>query len=372
MASPKEVIQNLLHEAGVTLNGDASYDIQVNDDRFYTRVLRDGELGLGESYMDGWWDCQAVDQLIDRILRSGIRDRVRRNWRVYWHFLKSLLFNLQSRRRAYEVGEEHYDKGNDLFEAMLDTRMVYSCAYWKDADSLDDAQEAKLDLICRKLELDEGMTVLDLGCGFGSFAKFAAERYGAKVTGVTVSRKQKEWFESHRDGSLPVEIRLKDYREVQGLYDRVLSIGFFEHVGYKNYETYMETVLRCLKDDGISLLHTIGSNISAVTTNRWTQKYIFPNGMLPSIKQIGEAMEGRFVMEDWHNFGPDYDRTLLEWHRRFDSAWPSLSGNYSERLRRMWEFYLLSSAGSFRSRDIQLWQVVMTKPGRRQPACREV
>jgi len=367
MADAQNVIEGLLESAGITLNGSEPHDIQVKDERFFRRILSQGELGLGESYMDGWWECKALDECIHKILRAGLQNEVRGNWRFYRQVLKAKFLNLQSRRKAYHIGKEHYDKGNDLFEAMLDKRMNYSCAYWKDAETLDNAQEAKLDLICRKLEMEPGMTVLDLGCGFGSFAEFAAEKYGAKVTGVTVSIKQKEWFDENRNPDLPVEIRLQDYREVEGQYDRVLSIGFFEHVGHKNYNTYMKVVQNTLKDDGISLLHTIGSNVSAVTTNTWTDKYIFPNGMLPSVKQIGEAMEKRFVMEDWHNFGPDYDKTLMAWYRRFEDAWSVLKKQYSERFYRMWRFYLLSSAGGFRSRYNQLWQVVMTKPGRAQP-----
>jgi len=370
MASSKEIVQELLHSAGITIDGDNPWDIRVEDDRFYRRVLTDRELGLGESYMDGWWESEAVDEFINRILRAGIRQQVRGNWKIYWHYLRAILLNLQSKHRAYEVGERHYDTGNDLFEAMLDSRMNYSCGYWKEAENLEDAQRAKLDVICRKLELEPGMRILDLGCGYGSFAEYAAENYGVDVTGVTVSRNQREWWEAHRDPDLPVEIRLQDYRDVAGAYDRVLSIGFFEHVGYKNYDKYMEVVDRCLKREGISLLHSIGSNVTSRSINRWTDKYIFPNGMLPSIVQIGQSMEGRFVMEDWHNFGPDYDKTLLAWHKRFQEAWPDLQEEYSNRFRRMWRYYLLSSAGGFRSRNLQLWQVVMTKTGRGQPECR--
>ncbi|MCF7805208.1 MAG: cyclopropane fatty acyl phospholipid synthase [Candidatus Marinimicrobia bacterium] len=370
MAKSQKQFEGLLEQAGIHLNGENPWDITVRDDRVFRRVLAEGALGLGESYMDGWWECEALDEFFYRILKTGLHSKVRGNWKFYWHFMKAKLLNLQRSNRAYQIGEHHYDRGNDLFEAMLDKRMNYSCAYWQNAENLDEAQEAKLELICRKLELEPGMEVLDLGCGFGSFAEYAAEEYGVEVTGVTVSKQQKQWFEGHRDPSLPVEIKLLDYREVEGAYDRVLSIGFFEHVGYKNYRTYMKTVDRCLKDDGISLLHTIGGNVSSVTTNQWTAKYIFPNGMLPSIMQIGKSMERLFVMEDWHNFGPDYDTTLLAWHRNFEEAWPELQQNYSERFHRMWRYYLLSSAGGFRARHTQLWQVVMTKVGRPQPESR--
>jgi cyclopropane-fatty-acyl-phospholipid synthase len=247
--------------------------------------------------------------------------------------------------------------------------MLYTCGYWAAVDNLDAAQEAKLDLVCRKINLEPGMTVLDLGCGYGSFAKYAAQRFGARVTGVTVSKEQVELGAELCRG-LPVELRLEDYRQVTGKYDRVISIGILEHVGYKNYRTYMQKVDQCLKDDGIAFIHTIGNNVSSITSNPWTTKYIFPNGMLPSIAQIARAMEGLFVMEDWHNFGQHYDKTLMAWHANFEAAWPEFKAKYGERFYRMFRFYLLSSAGAFRARSIQLWQIVMTKPGRDCPDCR--
>jgi cyclopropane-fatty-acyl-phospholipid synthase len=252
---------------------------------------------------------------------------------------------------------------------MLDKRMLYTCGYWAAVDNLDAAQEAKLDLVCRKINLEPGMTVLDLGCGFGSFAKYAAEKFGVQVKGVTVSKEQVQLGAELCQG-LPVEIRLEDYREVTGKYDRVISIGIMEHVGYKNYRTYMEKANQCLKDDGIAFIHTIGNNISSTTSNAWITKYIFPNSMLPSIAQIARAMEGLFVMEDWHNFGQHYDKTVMAWHANFEAAWPELKDKYGERFYRMFRYYLLSCAGAFRARNIQLWQIVMTKPGRDCPDCR--
>jgi cyclopropane-fatty-acyl-phospholipid synthase len=267
------------------------------------------------------------------------------------------------------VGDQHYDVGNDLYTRMLDSRMVYTCGYWRDAENLEEAQKAKLDLVCRKIGLEPGMKVLDLGCGWGSFAQYAAQNYGAEVTGLTVSRDQVKLGQEMCQG-LPVDIRLQDYREISGTYDRVVSIGLLEHVGYKNYRDYMKVVDRSLKDDGIAFIHCIGSNKSATSGNAWTTKYIFPNSMLPSIAQLSRAMEGLFVLEDLHNIGEHYDPTLMAWSRNFEAAWPELKGKYSDRFYRMWRFYLLSSAGGFRGRNIQLWQMVMTKNGRPQPECR--
>ena len=365
----KSVIQNLLCAGGISTNGDNPWDLQVHNEDFYELVLTGGALALGESYMAGWWDCRALDAFFDKILRARLDNKMKKSARFYWQILAAKVFNLQKKSRAFLVGKKHYDIGNDLYRAMLDSNMVYTCGYWKRADNLDDAQIDKMDLVCRKVELQPGMKVLELGCGWGSFARYAAQKYGAEVTAVTVSKEQVSLGKELCQG-LPVNIRLQDYRRVQGLYDRVISIGIMEHVGYKNYRTYMETVARTLKDDGIAFFHTIGNNFSMSISNPWTTRYIFPNGQLPSISQLAKAMEGLFVMEDWHNFGPDYDKTLMAWYDNFEKNWPEFAGRYGDRFYRMWRYYLLSSAGAFRSRSTQLWQVVMTKPGRAQPECR--
>ena len=365
----ESVLKELLATGGITVNGSNPFDIHVADARFYGRVMRDGELGFGESYMAGWWECDTLDELISRVLKADLQNKVRGNWRVALLGLKAKILNRQSGARAFEVGQRHYDLGNDLYRAMLDKRMNYTCAYWRDASTLDEAQEAKLDLVCRKIGLEPGMTVLDLGCGWGGFAKFAAERYGARVVGVTVSKEQVELGNRLCQG-LPVELRLQDYRDVDGVFDRVISIGIMEHVGYKNYRHYMKVVDRCLKDGGVSFIHTIGSNQSLRHVNVWSERYIFPNSMLPSISQLAKAMEGLFVIEDLHNIGPHYDKTLMAWWENFDQRWPDLKERYGERFYRMWKFYLLSSAGAFRARYNQLWQFVLTRSGMKQPNCR--
>lgn len=365
----KTIVTDLLLEAEIAINGDKPWDIQVHDERFYQRIMEDVDFEFGESYMDGWWDCEALDECVGKILGAHLDKKLKEDVKMLWYVARSRVLNRQKRSRAAQVAERHYDLGNDLYRAMLDVRLCYTCGYWKHADTLDQAQEAKLEMVCRKINLKPGMTVLELGCGWGSFAKYAAEKYDAKVVAVNISTEQVKLARELCAG-LPVEIRQQDYREVEGKYDAVISIGILEHVGYKNYRTYMEMVDRCLQDDGIAFIHTIGANASSTYTNRWIDKHIFPNGMLPSIAQIGAAMEGLFVMEDWHNFGPDYDTTLMAWYDNFKRAWPRLQAAYGDRFYRMWRFYLLSCAGAFRSRSQQLWQIVMTKPGRQQPNCR--
>jgi len=365
----QKTFHSLMQFAGVTVNGSKPYDIQVYNDQFYSRVLKQAALGLGESYMDSWWDCRSLDQFIEKVMRADLPGRVKKDWATVWNILKARIFNLQTAKRSFIVGKKHYDIGNDLYRRMLDKRMQYTCGYWDTADNLDDAQEAKLDMICRKTGLKPGMEIAELGCGFGEFAKHAAQNYGARVTGFTVSKQQAEYGKALCK-NLPVDIRLEDYRKASGKYDRVISIGLMEHVGYKNYRTYMKLTHDLLKDDGIAFVHTIGGNVTRRICNPWTTKYIFPNSMLPSIAQLGAAMEGCFVMEDWHNFGEDYDKTLMAWYENFETAWPELKHNYSDRFYRMWKYYLLSCAGGFRSRALQLWQISMTKPGRTRPDCR--
>jgi len=363
MADFKKAVENLLATVDIQINGPRPWDIQIHNEGFYARVLSGGALGLGESYMDGWWDCKAVDQFMTRLL-GGRLDKIVKgsNLSFFMMLLRARFSNAQSAKRAYIVGEEHYDTGNDLFTLMLDERMNYSCGFWKEAESLNQAQEAKLDLICRKMQFKPGMTVLEIGCGWGGFAKYAAENYGVSVYGVTISREQKKLAEDICKG-LDVTFELKDYRELDTEYDRIVSIGMFEHVGYKNYREYMEIANRCLKDGGLFLLHTIGRNTSEKTTDSWTNKYIFPNGMTPSTQQVGAATEGLFQIEDWHSFGQYYDTTLMAWHENFQKHWNELEGNYDARFKRMWQYYLLTAAASFRARRNQLWQLVLSKGG---------
>lgn len=357
----KKLIIKLLKSANITVNGNGPNDIQVHDDGFYTRVLRDGALGVGESYMDKQWDCDNLAGFFDAVLSAELHNKIKGNKLLLLEILFNKLFNFQTKKRSLEVGKKHYDISYHLFEKMLDSRMNYTCGYWKDAQTLEEAQLAKLELSCQKLLLKPGMRLLDIGCGWGGMAKYAAEKYGIEVVGVTISQQQYEYAKKTCEG-LPVDIRFQDYRDVNEKFDRIVSLGMFEHVGHKNYSTYMKKVSSCLKDDGIFLLHTIGDNITEIP-NKWIRKYIFPNGMLPSIKLIGKSIENVFILEDLHNFGADYDKTLMAWQQRFTAHWDELKSEYDERFKRMWNYYLLSCAGSFRYRGIQLWQMVLSKHG---------
>jgi cyclopropane-fatty-acyl-phospholipid synthase len=354
------VLTELLARADVAIGGSRPWDIVVHDERLFRSVMARGTLGAGESYMDGWWDCEQLDEMVFRVRRAQLEQHLPS--RDLWLALLAKLRNPQSRRRAFVIGERHYDIGDDLYARMLDRRMIYSCGYWRAAADLDQAQEHKLDLVCRKLGLERGMRVLDIGCGWGGAAQFAVERYGVSVTGITVSANQAAAARERCRG-LPVEILLQDYRSLQGKFDRIFSLGMFEHVGVRNYRTYLNKVRELLAPDGLFLLHTIGSNVSDTTTDPWIEKYIFPNSMLPSMAQIAAAAERIWVIEDWHDFGVDYDRTLLCWSRNIESRWAEIADRYGPRFRRMWHFYLMSSAAGFRARTSRLWQIVMSPQG---------
>ncbi|WP_428609469.1 cyclopropane fatty acyl phospholipid synthase [Sedimenticola sp.] len=363
--APPPILRDLAAEADVRFNGHRPWDIQVFHPSVYRRILMQGSLGFGESFVDGLWSSQRLDETVSRLLAMNVEVRVNRRTRMRWlaALLKNVLFNRQSRQRAFQVGEQHYDIGNDVYTAMLDPTMSYSCGYWVRAENLEQAQQAKLDLICRKLNLRPGLRLLDIGCGWGGLARHAAEHYGVTVDGITISREQLALARERCQG-LPVNLELMDYRDLKGRYDRAVSIGMFEHVGPKNYAAYFKTIDRVLDDQGIFLLHTIGEYNDSTATDPWIDKYIFPNGKIPSPRRVAAAFQPYFILEDWHNFGDDYDRTLMAWWRNFDAAWYRLKAHYDERFYRMWKYYLHSCAGFFRSRQGQLWQLVLTKRGR--------
>jgi cyclopropane-fatty-acyl-phospholipid synthase len=358
----KDQVRGLLADADVQVDGPRAWDPQVHNPDLYARVMAEGTLGLGEAYMDGWWDCAELDGFFYRVVRSDLGDRLRLTPSLAWLALKSRLQNRQNLRRAFQVAEVHYDLGVDVFEATFDKRLTGSCAYWQGANDLDQAQEAKLDLICRKIGLDRGQRVLDIGCGWGAFMGYAAERYGASCVGVTVSRSQVD-YAKQRYANLPVEPLLMDYRAYCGTVDHVVSMGMFEHVGEKNYRTYFQKAREALKSGGLFLLHTIFQRDRSPRIEPWLNKYIFPNGVLPTVGQIGKAVEGLFVVEDVENFGVYYDRTLMAWRENFRRRWDAMALRYGTRFCRMWDYYLASCAGGFRSRRISVGQFVLAPQG---------
>ena len=357
----REVCLDLLARAGIPVNGDEPWSMRVHDDRLWDRALASRNLGLGEAYMDGWWDCDALDELFVRIITAGVEGAIRPSPRLVASMARAHVSNAQTVRRAARNARRHYDIGNDLFERMLDKRMQYSCGYWAQADDLDSAQEAKLDLICRKLELRPGLRLLDIGCGWGGLAQFAAEHYDVSVVGISPASNQVA-VARERCAGLPVQIQQCDYREVRGSFDRIVSVGMLEHVGPKNLRRFFNACDTLLAHDGMMLHHLIGSSQTTNSLDPWFERYIFPGGVLPSVAQMGRAAERTWVVDDVHSFGPDYDRTLMAWHANIEDAWAALPA-YDERFRRMWRYYLLSCAAGFRTRDTHLWQWVFRRAG---------
>lgn len=358
----RQTIQKLLSVAGVTINGSQPWDIEVHNEKLYGRVLAQGSLGLGEAYMDGWWDVERLDEFFSRILRVRLDEHIKITPANVILFLKSRMLNLQTRMRSKKVAREHYDLGNDFYMSFLDPYNQYTCGYFKDTDDLNAAQEKKLELLCKKLQISPNDRVLDIGCGWGGFAKYAATFHGCQVTGITISDEQFHYAQEFCKG-LPVKIEKKDYRDLNESFDKILICGMIEHVGVKNYRRLMEVVHRNLNDAGLFLLHTIGGNVSVSFTEPWISRYIFPNSMIPSARQLSAAIEGLFVMEDWHNFGAHYVKTLKAWYENFNANWDQFQSHYGQRFYRMWKYYLLSCVGTFQARQNQLWQIVLSKDG---------
>lgn len=360
--SQETFIASLLEQAGVTVDGPNPWDPQVHNSALWNRVFAQGTLGLGEAYMDGWWDCADLAEFFNRVITADIQNKLRITPNLIWQIVQARFLNMQTIGRSQRVAEMHYSE-TDAYKASLDKRMTGSCGYWPEGISnVDAAQEAKLDLVCRKIGLKQGDRVLDIGCGWGAFMGFAAEKYGADCVGVTVSPDQAAYARERYKG-LSVDFQVKDYRKFGGKVDHVVSMGMFEHVGYKNFSTYFEVARRAIKDDGLFMLHTVGSPDTKTTIDPWLEKYIFPGGVLPSIAQIGKAIEHQFVMIDLHNIGPHYDNTLMAWNENFQKNWPTPKTSAEKRFHRMWEYYLLCCAGAFRSRVIQVWQFVLSPNG---------
>ncbi len=358
-----EQYRTLLTKMGVTINGPKPYDIKVLNTAVYKRILKQGSLGVGESYMDGWWTCKDLEEFFFRLFKTRLQGQFVRNWRVIAWASLGLLTNLQASGRAYKNARSHYDIGNDIYEPMLGPSMAYSCGYWaRGAKNLDQAQEAKYQLICEKLELKKGLTVLDIGAGWGGLAQYMAANYGASVMALTPAREQVAFMKELKNEKIkPICSTYQDFQPGKK-FDRIVSVGMFEHVGPKNYKNFFQHCNQWLKDDGLFLLHTITGPTPAVRSDPWIEKYIFPGGVLPSVSQMCKRAEKLFTIEDLQNFGPDYHKTLMAWYKNFKKAYPKLDHTkYDQRFYRMWEFYLLVCAAQFRARKIFLTQTVMTK-----------
>lgn len=377
----RKILNEIFNYADIKINGDNPHDIIVNHSRFYDKVMSNGSLGLGESYMDGDWDCKSLDKLFDNITTYNLREHAKEKCSVVDFVINKISSNGKL-KESEKLMKQHYDIGNDLYTSMLGGNpienqnhafMQYTCGYReitenKNEFNLRDAQIKKLELICKKAYLKSGMKILELGSGFGGFANYSSTNYGVEITAYNISKKQIE-FSREWNKNLPVNIINKDYRLAEGEFDRIISIGFAEHA---NLKELMKTAYKCLSRDGLFIIHTIGKLKPIRRTDPWINKYIFPGGNLHSISQLSEAAEGLFTILDIHNFGQDYDPTLMAWNENFQSSWPEIEKNYEHKVngkfKRMWEYYLLSCAGAFRVSEEnpkavknQLFQIILSK-----------
>lgn len=361
----KKLCLTILSEAGVPVNSPEPWSIHVKNERLWDRVVSQHELGLGESYVDGWWECQSVDQMLTKLLTVKAAARLTPSLSVVFSALKSNILNMQTKARAAENAKHHYNIGNNLYERMLDSEMAYSCGYWKEAKNLDQAQLSKFDLICRKLKLEKGMTLLDIGSGWGGFLRYAVKNYGVHATGISPADQQ-ILLAKERSSGLNIDFYQMDYRDFTGRFDRVVSVGMMEHVGPKNFRDFFEKCDELLAPNGIMLHHLISGTRAQNKTDGFFNRYIFPGGVIPSPSQITKAAEGLFILEDVHNFGLDYDKTLMAWHKNINKRWEEIP-EYDMRFKRMWNYYLLASAAGFRSRGLNLNQYVFRKEGILEP-----
>ena len=362
-------IESLFETIDVKVNGDRPWDVKIIDEHLFNHLSFSPTLAIGEGFMKKQWDCERVDELIFRVCRNQIEQKIYNKWQIALQKRLNDFLNFQTRMRSKQVAEQHYNLGNEFYRKMLGETMAYSCGYWKNAQNLDQAQYNKFELISRKLQVKKGDRILDIGCGWGTLAKYLAEKHGCEVVAINISTEQVK-FAQQINKNLPVQIILTDYRDdtiynpSRKPFDKIVSVGQFEHVGFKNYNDYFQTALRNLKEEGLFLLHTIGKDYTSNYLDPWTDKYIFPNGVLPSVKLIAEAVENLFVIEDFHNFGADYDKTLMAWDQNFTKEWDKgLSLHYDETFYRLWRYYLLTCAGTFRARAMQLWQFVLSPKG---------
>jgi cyclopropane-fatty-acyl-phospholipid synthase len=280
--------------------------------------------------------------------------------------------NLQTRRGSLTIAEVHYDLDHRLYKQFLGPYNQYTCCFFNQAENLEEAEVEKLEMVCNKLDIQPGDKVLDIGCGWGGFARYAAETRGCHVTGISISKEQIEYARKYAEGH-PVDIIESDYRDLPKLYDnrhfdKVVIIGMIEHVGYKNYRRLFEIIHQLLDDNGRFLLHTIGNSHTTTVVDPWIEKYIFPNSMAPSMRQLAASAEQLFVIQDWENYGHYYAPTLAAWHENFHRNWEAIASieneqRFDERFRRMFNYYFLSCKAGFETEHIFLWHLVMTKQG---------
>lgn len=349
-----------------TISTNNNPDIIVNNNNFYTKLLKHGEIGLGESYVDKDWDSNNLEETLYNLIinQKKIENAIIKNSPNL--IIKKLLdipsdiFSTDNTKNDIKF---HYDIGNKLYENMLGKSMLYSCAYfYKQGLSLDEAQYAKLDLIAKKLNLKEGMRVLDIGCGFGTAAIYLSKKFNVNILGISLSKEQINYFNSIYTGT-QVQVIYKDYRELtrehNNSYDCIYSIGMFEHIGINNHIDYYNKCFKLLKTNGTMLIHTIVSNKRLYSHNSWITKYIFPGAELPHISDFTKKYTDNWLLQDLQCIGKSYSKTLLAWKKNINDS--SVFNNYDDKFKRTWNYYLLLCSAAFRAREITVFQLVYFK-----------
>ena len=332
------LVERVFAASDIAIDGSKPWDIRVTDNRFFRAVVTQGSLGLGEAYMNGWWKCEDLEELAYRLMRSGIY-KISLWMPIYLVAnIHDAAINQQSKEKSLRVAERHYAMGNDIFLSFLGKYKNYSCGYFSDTDNLDQAQLQKLEKICRLLDLKPGDRVLDVGGGWGEFARYAATKYGCYVTSVNITDEQIKFAVEYCKGT-SVDIRKCDYRDITGRYDKIAVIAMLTHVGPKNYRKFMEVADRCLEPGGMMLIESVGGHKSRKNCEAWINRYIFPGGVVPSLKQFDTAMAGRFSRKETDEFGGFYVHTLRAWNRNLMQAWPDHLRKYDERVRLMFEYF---------------------------------
>lgn len=351
----------LLSSADIRIDGERPWDIRVRDRRAFIHALCLGSLGFGDGYVAGWWTCDDLEEMAFRLARARLEERVaERLPRALATRLLATLLNQQTPLGSLQVARRHYDLGNDLFLAFLGARKNYSCGYFDETHDLDVAQTQKLELLCRKLRLAPGERLLDIGGGWGEFARYAAQHHGVRVTSINISDEQLRFAREYCRG-LDVELVRCDYRDMAGRFDKVAAIAMFTHVGYRNYRAFFHKVHELLDPDGVFVMEGIWGSVATKTLDAWMEKHIFPRSQLPSAAQTFSASEGLFSVEHLHNFGHAYAKTLRAWKQNLERAWPSLRARYDDAVLRVFQYYFQMCAGYFRARAVHNWQLVYTK-----------